>query len=358
MLSEIGSNFWEYSLDISKRKGRLWWENNEYSKLYLKSGRNAIKAICKILSKMKKSVLIPAYTCETVIQPFIDEGWEVNYYLLNDDLSLNINDLQEKCKRIQPSVLYCHSYFGFDTNSDNVREMELLKEQGIMIIEDITQSLFSKHYLKCADFYVTSLRKFLAIPDGGVLISRQSLCFEDIKKIDDDIATTALEAFNLKATYFESLDSFVKARFREKYQILGKLISDNAEICSASEVSLQIFDSCNIEEISSKRRNNYKFLSSRVSCNNKVRIILKDIPDGATPLYLPVYVNGDRAKLQEYLAKSNVYCPVIWPKPKQINIQDKTLFYMYQQMLCFPIDQRYGTEEMKKIVELVMNYKE
>lgn len=358
MLSEIGSNFWQYSLETPERVERLWWEKDEYKKLYFKSGRNAIKALCKILSQEKKSVLIPAYTCETVIQPFIDEGWEVNYYLLNDDLSLDLIDLQEKCEQIQPSVLYCHSYFGFDTVNEDAKIISLLKEQGIVIVEDITQSLFSNHYLSCADYYVTSLRKFLAIPDGGALISRQSLCFEAIKEANKEISTIALEAFDLKSAYFENIDSSIKDSFREKYQILGKLISENAAICSASEVSLQIFDSCNIEEISSKRMTNYKFLLSRFSCNNKVRIILKDIPDGTTPLYLPVYVNGDRTKLQEYLAKSNVYCPVIWPKPEQINIQDKTLSYMYQQMLCFPIDQRYGAEEMKKIVELLMNYKE
>lgn len=358
MLSEIGSNFWEYSLNKSKRECLLWWEKNEYNRVYFKSGRNAIKALCKILYEKKKSVLIPAYTCETVIQPFIDEGWEVDYYFLNDDLSLNLSDLQEKCNRIKPSVVYCHSYFGFDTINEDARGISLLKEQGIVIVEDITQSLFSNHYLKCADYYVTSLRKFLAIPDGGVLISTQSLHFEDIKEISNDVVETALEAFDLKATFFTNYDFTIKDLFREKYQKLGKMISENSEICSVSEASLRIFDTCNIEEIVSKRVANYKTLLEGLACNNTIRIIFQDISDGIVPLYLPVYVKGSREKLQEYLAKSNVYCPVIWPKPVQIEVRDEVLSFMYHKMLCIPIDQRYGIEEMGKIVDLLMSYKE
>ena len=42
--------------------------------------------------------------------------------------------------------------------------------QGIIIVEDITHSLLSDCWQSCADYMVGSLRKWCAIPDGGILI--------------------------------------------------------------------------------------------------------------------------------------------------------------------------------------------
>ena len=40
------------------------------------------------------------------------------------------------------------------------------------------------------------------------------------------------------------------------------------------------------------------------------------------PLYLPVYVAPSRKDLQTYMAANRVYCPIIWPKPVQVDIVD------------------------------------
>ena len=86
--------------------------------------------------------------------------------------------------------------------------------------------------------------------------------------------------------------------------------------------------------------------------------VIKQAIGKSVPLYLPVYVKNDRKVLQEYLARNNIYCPIIWPKPPQIEIKnDDIVDYMYKHMLCFPIDQRYGNEEMKKISDVLITYK-
>ena len=69
MKSEIGSNFWEYDLN-GNRIMRFWWESPDYNKLYLKSGRNAFKAICDSIKTEYKNVLFPAYHCETESDPW------------------------------------------------------------------------------------------------------------------------------------------------------------------------------------------------------------------------------------------------------------------------------------------------
>ena len=223
MLSEVGSNFWDFSLDAPKRRIPLWWETDDYHRIYFKSGRNAIKAICRALKKNNTKVLLPIYTCETVIQPFLDEGWNVDFYRINKDLTVDDDFLKRKVESFKPSVVFFHSFFGFDTLKSSLSLIKCLHDSGIVVIEDITQSLFSKHYIEFADYYVGSLRKFLAIPDGGVLISKTKLSISGIMPADKDVFSVAKKAFEEKSLYMKSelKEPNLKEKFREHYKELN-----------------------------------------------------------------------------------------------------------------------------------------
>lgn len=359
MLSEIGSNFWQYSFDLPNRKEKLWWESSDYNRIFFKSGRNAIKALARLLKNGRAKVLLPAYTCETVILPFIDEGYEIGYYGINSDLSINEDSLLSHTKAFEPDVILFHSYFGFDTLSVAQRVIKELHDSGITIVEDITQSVFSGHFIECADYYVSSLRKFLAIPDGGVLFSKNKLDISNIQSPDKALVRTAVEAFDQKKEYITvSQDDALKARFRDGYVRLNQMISNNDLLISISPESLRIFDSCDINAIKRKRRENYERLKSVVGKIDGVRLVVPESIDATSPLYLPVYTLGERKSLQEYLAQNKVYCPVIWPRPNQVVCDSESIAYMYTHMLCLPIDQRYGKDEIDKIERLLREYQE
>lgn len=357
MLSEIGSDFWECSFELPDRKTKLWWESKDFNCFFLKSGRNAIKALANMIKTNCSKILLPIYTCETVITPFLDEGWEIDYYKLNTDLSINIDYLFEIVNAVRPTAILFHSYFGFNTYQHNIDVIEQLHEQGIIIVEDITQSLFSNHYIKCADYFVSSLRKFIATPDGGVLFSRNKFNLTNIEDANLNLAETAKIAFKLKKEYMENFQSAeLKSEFRDKYSELNKMISDNKKIQNISRDSKSIFLSCDINRIKKCRAANFKRLVEVVKKLDNLQLVIEKYIGDETPLYLPIYVENNRKQLQDYLASNNVYCPVIWPQPKEINNLDEVTDYMYKHMLCIPIDQRYGSEEMDKISTLLMNY--
>lgn len=359
MLSEIGSNFWQYSFDLPKREKKLWWESGDYNRLFFKSGRNAIKALARQLKDGGARVLLPAYTCETVILPFIDEGYEISYYGINSDMSLNIESLLNLIETFQPNLVLFHSYFGFDTLSVDKSVIEGIHDRGITIIEDITQSVFSEHYIECSDYYVSSLRKFMAIPDGGVLFSKKELDITDICSHDNAIVKIALEAFDQKAEYIAvSQNEELKERFRDGYVNLNHMIADNNHLMFMSSESLQIFESCDVDYIRTKRRENFESLASVIREIDGGSLVISETNDKTAPLYLPIYVKGDRKALQHYLAENKVYCPVIWPKPSQVTCDCEKMDYMYAHMLCIPIDQRYGEDELCKIERLFREYRE
>lgn len=354
MLSEIGSNFWEYSARNEEKESPFFWEGSDYHVLYVKSGRNAIKALCQILKDRDKRVLLPIYTCETVIQPFLDEGWDVFFYKINKDLTINEVDFQQVYHSVKPSVVLVHAYFGFETLS-NQAQLAACRKDGVVVVEDMTQSLFSNHRLAFADYYVTSFRKFLAIPDGGALISRDEQSSARIQKADERITKVALDAFRLKKDYFSNPTEAGKEQFRGKYQELNKLIGENRELTAISPISLQIIRSCDRDGIRFARSRNYDRIYNQLANISCVRPVLHQQIGDCCPLYLPVYAEN-RSNLQAFLAGKNIYCPVIWPKPQQIQDLDIESQYMYEHMLCIPIDQRYGEEEMDFIIKALMSF--
>ncbi len=355
MLSEIGSDFWEYSISSNEDEQMFFWSSEDYQKVYLKSGRNAIKTLCRNLSDYPKKVMLPAYTCETVIKPFVEEGWEVCFYNLNINLTINNDFFKKIYDKDRPSVVLVHSYFGFNTIEDEIC-IEYCKNNGAIIVEDITQSLFSRHRVQCADYYVASFRKFLAIPDGGALISKKTLKDILIEDEDKEIDSIALSAFKLKESYFLDETEDKKKLFREKYEMLHKLIEKNDVIEKISSLSRQIIFSCDKEKIVEKRKHNYETLLDAVKELEQYKTVI-DIPLGdSVPLYFPVYVK-DRELFQSCLSKKRVYCPIIWRKPSQVKCEDQVMQYMYEHMICVPIDQRYGDTEMCKIIELLSSIK-
>ena len=359
MLSEIGSDFWQCSFNLPNREKKLWWESEDYYRVFFKSGRNAIKALAHLLKREGTRVLLPAYTCETVILPFLAEGFEIGYYGIKTDMSINIESLLSLIKSFEPNAILFHSYFGFDTLSVDSNVIKDIHGKGITIIEDITQSVFSNHFLECADYYVSSLRKFLAIPDGGVLFSKKKFNVTGVVSPDRTLISTAVEAFDQKKEYITvSQDELLKESFRERYVRLNQLIADNEFLRYINPESLQIFQSCDIDDISSKRCENYRRLKSVIYETDSITSAIPDQLNGAVPLYFPIYVDGNRKQLQEYLAQNKVYCPVIWPRPSQVSCESEAVDYMYSHMLCIPIDQRYGKAEIDKIEWLLREYRE
>ena len=70
--------------------------------------------------------------------------------------------------------------------------------------------------------------------------------------------------------------------------------------------------------------------------------------DSDTPIFLPIFMETkERDGLRKHLIEMGIYCPVHWPKPEgcESNIYDLEL-----SLIC---DQRYGIEDMKRIVSVI-----
>ncbi|UJF26177.1 hypothetical protein [Planococcus sp. 107-1] len=167
---EIGSEFWLESVDEnSKRKTPDFLK--EYKNVILtSSGRGAITHLLQQMQPKRKSALLPAYICESVIIPFIEMGYECNYYEVDENLIPSIESIRE----YEDVGVFLHlGYYGFPTNSNLEDVLKSFYENSTIIIEDVTHTLFSKYKRsKFNHFYVGSIRKWFGIPSGGFLASK------------------------------------------------------------------------------------------------------------------------------------------------------------------------------------------
>ncbi len=366
MYREIGSDFWQYPEGDGNYFDFFWWADQTDDYVLLKSGRNALKALCEVLKETNRKILIPAYTCETVIQPFIDAQWDIGFYNITDQFRIDHESIDMLYETYQPDVILWHSYFGFPTSEEDRKLLEGFHQQGLIIVEDITQALLSNQHLDFADYYIASLRKFFAIPEGGLFIGPKARENINPSFAEESIALIAKEAYQIKQEYMISGNPATKERFRHQFFLLNEKIEDNYKISAIDTFSFNILQTTDYSETAKGRKENYSLLSELL---RGLPLLAKPILNienetesesgyKTVPLYLPTLLNCDRTKFQRYMGEHNVYCPVIWPKPMAEGGLPEEVNKIYDHILCFPIDQRYGKEEMEYIGALVTSYAE
>ena len=74
-----------------------------------------------------------------------------------------------------------------------------------------------------------------------------------------------------------------------------------------------------------------------------------DIENMDCPLFVPVIIkNGKRDVIRKKLVDNEIYCPVHWPHP-DANCESN----LYEMELSLVCDQRYGREDMQRIVDVL-----
>ena len=104
------------------------------------------------------------------------------------------------------------------------------------------------------------------------------------------------------------------------------------------------------------RNQNARYLLSEFEKMNVVKSPIQVTKEN--PLYIPIFVEN-RTDVQTYLRGHNIFAPVLWPIPKEVE-QDinKDVSYIYEHLLAIPCDQRYSLDDMRKIVESFYEYEQ
>lgn len=351
-MKDIGSIFPLYPKDLVFQQRDV--EQNEKI-IYFSLCREALLAVAQSLESSNKIVLLPAYTCDTVYQPFKQLGWNCVYYSINKDLTIDTSTLLKMFQLANPCLVIAHPFFGMELNQMEIETLRQVKMSKTKVMIDITQCIFSQERLGFVDYYTGSYRKWFPIPDGGFL---QTSLVNEICPVEEEnkIFVSAQQgAMYLRGEYFSSDNEDIKKMSIQLNKTAdafadGEIIPHKMSYFSIAHLSQQ--DMCRNQKI---RKENYTYMYKHLK-HNSIEFVCNDINRVSTaPLYFPLYTEN-RAELQRYLAAEHIYLPVIWPiGNKEVLINDGVKF-IYDHILCIPIDQRYSIDDMNKIVELINHF--
>lgn len=361
MLREIGSDFWikpdeknDKNCNITPETFHI--QGSDY--VWLSSGRAAISFVLESLKREKKllkaTALIPSYTCHTVIEPFLQAGYEVKSIPIDDRLCTNSEQLLYTAEKLQADIVLFHRYFGFNTIFNCDAAIRELKKAGVVTIEDRTQSLYSEFSPSPSDYIVASIRKWHGVPDGGFAVCREGNFENKPIEYDERLEREKIQAGILKYEYIFHHKG-EKAMFLSKYKAAENILSNQKKAYAISDISLQMQINLNVKKMIHQRRKNYLYLLRALIKQKEIKPLFPELPENVTPLYFPIVVNK-REKIQGYLSENHIYAPIIWPKAKAITVDSIEANRLYDQLLCLPIDQRYNVDDMRRIAECIYKY--
>jgi dTDP-4-amino-4,6-dideoxygalactose transaminase len=303
------------------------------------------------------TVLIPAYTCQTVVTPFEEVGWKCVFYSIQRDLRINISSLEELVKRYHPRAVVIHPFYGMELDTQEEKALKRIGENGIRVILDLTQCIFSTKRYPFVSFVVGSYRKWFPIPDGGFL-ECNSFTEPIVQPEKENVEFTErnVAAMYLRGQYFGNGEQKTKDISIWLNKSANHLAASNIAPHRMSDISYNLLQKENLKDNQNSRFNNYAFLFQNIRESTQIKKVCQNLDEVTTaPLYFTIYVQ-DRPALQRVLAQEAIYAPVIWPVEDERVLVDNDVKYIYDHLLAIPCDQRYGTVDMQRIVTIINNY--
>lgn len=321
--------------------------------VYLRSGRESLGYVAENIESGRKVILIPAYHCESMVKPFTQRGWTVYFYALKNNLSIDISSLSQMIREFCPSTVLTMNYFGISPTDEAIHFIKK-SWQDIIVIEDFTHCAFSLNriYNRSVDYYIASIRKWLGIFDGALVLSTKILenkpGFRYNKFID-----LRQKAQKEKADYLITGDAATKEHFRKTLSKAEQALNDYASINCISPNSMKLLYNVNVPDLIFRRKQNMLHLLSGLKSESSL-IFLDNIDDAALgcPFSLPVLLRK-RDLRQKIFASKGLYTQVLWPIEKASRMICDNSANMADNMLALPIDQRYDFCDMEDIIRIV-----
>ena len=358
MLNEIGSNFWISPEDIQVGGYLVPPDNfgcagSDY--VWMSTGRSAIALVLDTIEarnpNISKIAVISPFTCHTVIEPFLVRGYELHTYHVNTQLMAKSDDILKAIKKYNAGVVLIHRYFGINTIPYIDAITPYLKSLGIEFIEDCTQTMYSTFMKANADYYVGSIRKWCGVPDGGFAVCKIGTFDNKPTSFDNKLQNMKKRA-SLEKYEFVFEGKGDKQDFLNHYREAENILDFQNNYYAISDLSINIQSHLNIEKMKNVRRRNFSIISEGISDMTDIEVIFKELNIDEIPLYCPVLCK-DRKVVQSLLVRNAIFAPVVWPKADCCPNVDVDSEYLYNHILCIPIDQRYDLDDMDRIIKVL-----
>lgn len=289
----------------------------------LNSGRFCLEYILR--SRRCKKIYILYYTCDSVLEPIVKLGLPYEFYHITEEYRIS-----ETISLSDAEVLLYTNYWGLQNDYCE----ELAKQYGKQLIFDCTQAFYSKPIRGIDTFY--SCRKFFGVPDGGYLYSDVKADFE----IEQDESYTRMDSL------IKRIDLSSEAGYRDFHKVSASF--HDMPLRRMSKFTKRMMQSIDYEQAAKQRISNYTALQQALGGRELCR--------GEVPMIFP-YISKQGAILRNHLIQHKIFVAKYWQNVLEWTKEDAVETTMVNNILPLPIDQRYGKEDMERIIDLIKEYK-
>jgi len=288
-----------------------------------------------------RQVWCPSYLCHTILDAVKKSMADVRFYEINYDLAISSLDWLEQVQHGDLVILI--DYFGFRNDSACAVQA---RERGAWVLEDASQALLSGNVGRFSDFVVYSPRKFLGVPDGGILYNNSDVHFQDI-----DLKTPPSDWW---------LNAFLASLLRREFDIHGGArpwfeLFQKAESgaptgpFAMSELSSVLLrNSFDYATIAQRRVDNYRTLAAKLSS----LALFPKLPDQVVPLGFPIRTR-ERDKVRQALFAHEIYPPIHWPIQGLVPQEFVESHKLASEIMTLPCDQRYDYNDMERMLHVI-----
>ena len=296
------------------------------SALRLNSGRGALEYIVK--SRALKKIHMPFFTCSEIRERLLKLAVEIQPYHINESLEFEVENFDES-----DAIIYTN-YFGLKNDF-----VKFISTKFKRLIIDNAQAFFAQPIVGVDTLY--SPRKFFGVPDGGYLITDKFISGVTERDLSFPRAGYLLERIDSNAE--KGYHNFLGAEHALGQEPLKKM----------SKLTETILASVDYQKVRETRMRNFRFLHKALAKDNElVGSINFEITE--PPMIYPLLTKRDG--LRTALIEKKIYIPTYWP-----NVLDWTKFgdwefYLVNYLIPLPIDQRYSTKDLGRVVSIVKSW--
>ena len=250
--------------------------------------QSATAALRAFLDHLRPSRLwMPRYICPPLVDSVRASGVRVAHYALEDDMRV--------CRALDHGpndAILCVDYFGV---SSRAVDDAISRFGAARVIVDAAQALFRRRNHELAVIY--SPRKFVGLPDGGLLATNRSVP-TPVPQDEGSLARTAHLLLRLGHEVEEGYEEFRNA----EASLMGQLPKRMSRLTS------RLLDSIDLARVARRRRMNYAVLSERLANTGEYTFPL---PEGCGSALLRGRWRGRRRSPQKALRTAHIFASLL-----------------------------------------------
>ncbi len=341
------------------------------------SGRAALTLILKALKKTrdKDEVIIPAYTCFSVPSAIARAGLKISLCDISlETLDLDLKKLPPLINKNTLAVLPVY-HFGFSHDISGI--VDLCREQGVYVIEDVAQGMgakFGKRYLGTfgdLSFYSLGRGKNITTVEGGIILSQDEEISSLIKQELADLRPNNGFVFFFKSLFYKVFLNPHLYWIPEKLPALEigeSRFSPEFDLSSISEYQAQLGIHLlqRLEKINLSRISNARYLIAALKDLDKISLLSSPTEAYSVYLRLPILFkeSSERERIYCSLKRKNLGASKMYPTsldkilgienylaPNHFDLSNSNL--IEKDILTLPTHQFLNQTDLDKTIEVI-----